>query len=55
MLWSALQVDWNTIQEMDSNLKEGRELTILYNELLRTLPKDYLNIENVSIARVHIY
>ena len=33
---------------LDSNLREGREMDILYHELVRTIPKDYLDIESVS-------
>ena len=41
------QLDWKTVEEMDSNLTEGQEMEILYHELMKTIPKDYLDMESV--------
>lgn len=35
------------MDEMDSNLTEGQEMDILYHELMKTIPKDYLDMESV--------
>lgn len=34
---------------MDSNLTEEEDIEILYHELLKTIPTDYLDMENVRI------
>ena len=44
----CMQLDSKTVEELDSNLKEGSELAVLYNELLKTISKDYMNIDSVS-------
>ena len=36
-----------TVHDMDSNLTEGQEMEILYHELMRTIPRDYLDMESV--------
>ena len=43
-----LQLDHKTVDELDSNLTEGQEMDILYHELMKTIPKDYLDMESVS-------
>ena len=43
-----LQLDRKTVDELDSNLTEGQEMDILYHELMKTIPKDYLDMESVS-------
>ena len=42
-----LQLDMKTVHDMDSNLTEGQEMEILYHELMRTIPRDYLDMESV--------
>jgi hypothetical protein len=47
-IWNELTGELNrkTIDELDSNLTEGQEMDILYHELVRTIPKDYLDMES---------
>ena len=41
------------MDDLDSNLREGMETDLLYREFLKTIPKDYLEIENVSMRSDH--
>ena len=40
------------MDDLDSNLSEEREMDILYHELVRTIPKHYLDIESVRITMI---
>ena len=51
----VFQLDRKTIDELDSNLTEGEEMDYLYHELMKTIPKDYLDMENVNKPHVHMY
>ena len=44
---SLFQLDRKTVDEMDSNLTEGQEMEILYHELIKTIPQNYLDMESV--------
>lgn len=46
------QLDSKTLDDLDSNLSEEREMDILYHELVRTIPKHYLDIESVRISMI---
>lgn len=35
-------------EELDSNLHEGRNISLLYSEIMKTLPTDHSKFENVS-------
>ena len=52
-MYVCVQLDSKTIEELDSNLKEGPELTVLYNELLKTISKDYLSIDSVRMHNMY--
>ena len=44
---SLFQLDRKAVDEMDSNLTEGQEMEILYHELIKTIPQNYLDMESV--------
>ena len=50
---ACLQLDPKTMDDLDANLREGMETDLLYREFLKTIPKDYLEIENVSMRSDH--
>ena len=45
-----LQLTSGMIEELDSLLHTGTEITAIYEELTKTLPNDYLEFANVSYS-----
>ena len=42
------QIDPATVKKLDSNLFLGNEITEVYKEIMKTVPTDHLNLENVT-------
>ncbi|KAI0237486.1 hypothetical protein LSAT2_011984 [Lamellibrachia satsuma] len=45
------EIDATTVKLMDSSLFLGDEISEVYNEIMKTVPKDHLDMENVSLVR----
>ena len=43
-----MQLTSGMIEDLDSLLHSGREITTVYEELTKTLPNDHLDYDNVS-------
>ena len=41
------QIDPETVKQLDSNLYLGNEINEVYKEIMRTMPSDHLDLENV--------
>ena len=52
---SLFQLDRKAVDEMDSNLTEGQEMEILYHELIKTIPQNYLDMESVRWIADYLY
>ena len=44
----CMQLTSGMIEDLDSLLHSGREITTVYEELTKTLPNDHLDYDNVS-------
>ena len=38
------------LKELDSNLNEGKEISAVYQEIMKTLPAEHLQFDKVSTA-----
>ena len=45
------QIDPATVKHLDSNLFLGDEITEVYKEIMKTVPTDHLDLENVRTCR----
>ena len=48
----ALQIDAPTVKKLDSNLFLGDEITEVYKEIMKTVPTDHLELENVGYQAI---
>lgn len=44
------QWDSATTEDLDSNLHEGKEITAVYEEIMKTLSTSHLKFDTVSLA-----
>ena len=49
-----VQLSSGMIEELDSLLHTGAEITAVYKELTKTLPTDHLNFVNVSYLQYNL-
>ena len=49
----SFQIDPATVKKLDSNLFLGDEITEVYGEIMKTVPKDHLDLENVSQGKIN--
>jgi hypothetical protein len=50
-----LQIDPVTVKQLDSNLFLGNEINEVYREIMKTVPSDHLDLENVCIRFPYVY
>lgn len=53
-LYIAFQIDPETVKRLDSNLYRGNEINEVYKEIMRTMPTDHLDLENVRTCSRHV-